>query len=152
MVQSALDYQVSINTGSFTWHMMRVGCAITLNGIQYVCPPEDQFDGIAELTFETEVDREAWFKSAAILMDDEHNIFSKAIGYNTSLGNSQTYIDGIPTGDPNGKQGAIKFHVMVKKSDAVSVEEFRQYMTGSFVLLLSRVILSSSSGYICLRK
>ncbi|MEH2406057.1 EthD domain-containing protein [Nostoc sp.] len=104
----------------------------TINGIEYICTNEDQFNGIAELTFETVAERDIWFKSAAILMDDEHNVFSKAIGYNTSFGNSQTYFDRIPVGDPNGKLGIIKFHVMVKKSDAVSVEAFRRYLTDSF--------------------
>ena len=103
-----------------------------VKGIDYTCPAEDQFDGIAELTFETEADRETWFKSAAILMDDEHNIFSKAIGYNTNPGNSTTYIDYIETGDPNGKAGVVKFHVMVKKADGVSIKAFRKYMTDSF--------------------
>jgi len=69
-------------------------------------------------------------------MDDEHNLFSKAIGYNTSPGNSKTYVDGIPTGDPNGALGILKFHVMVKKSDAVSVDEFRKYMTDSFAAVV----------------
>ena len=104
----------------------------TIDGIEYTSPDEDQFDGIAELTFETEADRQIWFKAAAILMDDEHNLFSKAIGYNTNSGNSKTYVDGIPTGDPNGELGILKFHVMVKKADAVSVDEFRKYMTESF--------------------
>ncbi|MBE9169700.1 EthD domain-containing protein [Pleurocapsales cyanobacterium LEGE 06147] len=104
----------------------------TIKGIEYTCPDEDQFDGIAELTFKSEADRKTWFKSAAILMDDEHNIFSKAIGYNTNPGNSKTYVDGIPSDDPNGELGILKFHVMVKKADAVSVEAFRKYMTESF--------------------
>lgn len=103
-----------------------------IEGIEYICPESDQFDGIAELTFETESDRATWFTSAAILMDDEHNLFSKAIGYTTDNGNSQTYFDAIPTGNPNGKVGALKFHVMVKKSDSVSVAAFRKYMTDSF--------------------
>jgi alkylhydroperoxidase/carboxymuconolactone decarboxylase family protein YurZ/limonene-1,2-epoxide hydrolase/catechol 2,3-dioxygenase-like lactoylglutathione lyase family enzyme len=102
------------------------------NGIDYNSQPEEQFDGIAELTFETEADRQTWFQAATVLMDDEHNLFSKAIGYNTSLGNSKTYVDAISTGDPNGELGILKFHVMVKKSDDVSVEEFRKYITDSF--------------------
>jgi hypothetical protein len=113
----------------------------TLNGIEYTSLEEDQFDGIAELTFESEADRETWFKSAAILMDDEHNIFSKAIGYNTSPGNSKTYIDGIPTGDPNGEQDILKFHVLVKKADAVSVQQFRKYMTDT----LAPAVVGSNS-------
>ena len=103
-----------------------------IDGIEYNTLAEDQFDGIAQLTFETEEERQTWFQAAAILMDDEHNLFSKAIGYNTSPGNSKTYVDGIERGDPNGKLGILKFHVMVKKSDAVSVDEFRKYMADSF--------------------
>ena len=103
-----------------------------IDGIEYNSQPEDQFDGIAELTFETESDRQTWFQAAAVLMDDEYNLFRKAIGYKSSLGNSKTYVDAIPTGDPNGELGILKFHVMVKKSDDVSVEEFRKYMADSF--------------------
>lgn len=104
----------------------------TLDGIDYSCPESEQFDGIGELTFATVADRQNWFNAATILMDDEYNIFSKAIGYNTSPGNSQTYVDGIPTGEPNGELRILKFHVMVKKADGVSVEAFRKYMTDSF--------------------
>ena len=103
-----------------------------ISGINYTTPAEDQFDGIAELTFETEADRQTWFQAAAILMDDEHNLFSKAIGYNTSPGNSVTYVDGIETGDPNGNVGILKFHVMVKKADGVSVDTFRSYLKETF--------------------
>lgn len=103
-----------------------------VDNIQYTSLEEDQFDGIAELTFATEAERQTWFNASAILMDDEYNIFSKAIGYNTSPGNSQTYVDGIETGDPNGKLGILKFHVMLKKADGASVTDFRQYMTESF--------------------
>jgi hypothetical protein len=65
-------------------------------------------------------------------MDDEHNLFRKAIGYNTSPGNSKTFVDGIAVGDPNGPVGVPKMHAMVKKADGVTVEAFRQYMTGTF--------------------
>ncbi|OUL27500.1 carboxymuconolactone decarboxylase, partial [Nostoc sp. T09] len=104
----------------------------TTVGVDYTCTEEERFPAIAELTFESEAERDIWFKSAAILMDDERNIFSKAIGYITNSGNSKTYIDSIPSGDPNGKLGVVKFHVMVKKSHAVSVEAFRRYMTDIF--------------------
>lgn len=101
-------------------------------GIDYRTRDENQFDGIAELTFKSEQDRTTWFQAAAILMDDEHNLFHKAIGYNTSPGNSKTYVDGIPVGDPNGPVGVPKFHVMVKKADRASVEDFRRYMKDTF--------------------
>ncbi|MCW5977349.1 MAG: EthD domain-containing protein [Bryobacteraceae bacterium] len=101
-------------------------------GIDYATAPDDQFEGIAELTFRSEDDRNTWFRAAAILMDDEHNLFRKAIGYNTSPGNSITYVDGIGTGDPNGSLGIPKFHVMVKQADGVSVKEFRNYLKNTF--------------------
>ncbi len=102
-----------------------------ISGIRYDCSEENQFDGIAELTFKSEADRTTWFQAAAILMDDEHNLFRKAIGYNTSEGNSRTYVDRIPMGSPNGPVGVPKFHVMVKKASA-SVEAFRKYLTDTF--------------------
>ncbi|MBW4561835.1 MAG: nuclear transport factor 2 family protein [Mojavia pulchra JT2-VF2] len=115
-------------------------------GLDYKWDTEDNFDGIAELTFESEADRETWFKASAILMDDEHNLFRKAIGYNTSPGNSITYVDRIPTGDPNGEVGAIKFHVLVKKADGVSDEAFRRYLTETFA-----PVFSSSDSLLKLR-
>ena len=95
-----------------------------------------QFDGIAELTFKSVEDRQTWFTAAGILMNDEHNIFSKAIGYVTDEGNSITYVDGIEDGTPNGGSGGLagvrKFHVMVKKADGASVQDFRTYMKDTF--------------------
>lgn len=103
-----------------------------ISGIEYASKEDNQFDGIAELTFQSDADRTTWFQAAGILMDDEHNLFSKAIGYNTSSGNSITYVDGIPTGDPNGSLGIEKMHVMVRKADGVSVDQFRKYMKETF--------------------
>ncbi len=108
-----------------------------VEGINYACEPEEQFEGIAELTFASEADRQTWFQAAAILMDDEHNLFSKAIGYNSSPGNSKTYVDRLETGDPNGSTGVVKFHVLVRKADDVSVADFRQYLTTSFAPIVS---------------
>ncbi|MDZ4798638.1 MAG: EthD domain-containing protein [Bryobacteraceae bacterium] len=103
-----------------------------LPGIAYSTPEAQNFDGIAELTFQSEEDRTTWFQAAAILMDDEHNLFSKAIGYNTGTGNSITFVDGIPTGDPNGAPGVEKYHVMVRKTDGISVADFRKYLRDTF--------------------
>jgi EthD domain len=104
----------------------------SINGIDSNRNTEDNFDGIAELTFENETERQTWFTSAGILMDDEHNVFRKAIGYNTNYGNSITYVDGIQDGTPNGKVEAIKFHVLIKKANGVSVQDFRSYLTNTF--------------------
>ena len=91
-----------------------------------------QFDGIAELTHRSVDDRNTWFEAAGILMDDEHNIFSKAIGYVTDVGNSVTYVDRIEEGAPNGRLPLEKYHVMVKQADGCSTGEFRNYMTKTF--------------------
>ncbi len=106
--------------------------------LDYKGSPEDNFDGIAELTFETEADRNTWFKASAILMDDEHNLFKKAIGYNTSPGNSITYYSGLANGAPNGEIGVVRFHVLIQKIDRVSVEEFRQYLKDTFAPKVSQ--------------
>ena len=103
-----------------------------VEGVEFICEDASQFQGIAELTFTSEAERNVWFKSASILMDDEHNIFDKAIGYNTSTGNSVTYVDGIPSGQPNGNLGLLKFHIMIKKTSAVTVAGFRQYLREIF--------------------
>ncbi|NER30159.1 MAG: EthD domain-containing protein [Symploca sp. SIO1C4] len=103
-----------------------------IEGVEYNTLAEDQFDGIAELTFTSESERQSWFHASVILMEDEHNLFSKAIGYNSSFGNSKTYVDRLETGIPNGELNVLKFHVMVKKASGVSVEAFRQYMTDTF--------------------
>jgi hypothetical protein len=79
----------------------------TLAGIEYITDEEDQLNSIAELTFKTVEDRNTWFQSATLLMDDEHNIFSQAIGYITNPGNSKTYIDRIAVGNPNGSLDAV---------------------------------------------
>ncbi len=108
-----------------------------IKGLDETKSQEDNFDGIAELTFESEVDRQIWFEAAGILMDDEHNVFRKAIGYNTLPGNSITYVDGISNGEPNGETGVLKFHVMVKKASGVSTEAFRSYLTDIFAKNIS---------------
>ena len=99
-----------------------------LNGINVNSNPEDQFLGIAELTFSNAEDRATWFEASAILMDDEHNIFSKAIGYTTSPGNTKTVKSEISEVYPNGSLSEIRYHVMVRKNDEIDIEEFRVYM------------------------
>ena len=101
-------------------------------GVEFACAEASQFQGIAELTFTSAAERDLWFESASILMDDEHNIFNKAIGYNSSPGNSTTYVDGIPSGQPNGDLGLQKFHIMIQKSAGASVMALRQYLQTTF--------------------
>eukprot|EP00898_Chlorokybus_atmophyticus_P000733 jgi/Chlat1/1660/Chrsp127S01897 len=102
----------------------------TAPGIEYDTNAESSFDGIAELTFRTDEDRNLWFKASAILMDDEHNVFRKALGYTTAVGNSFTYMDYMRSGSPLGVIPAVKFHVLIRAQDGVSVDAFREYMQG----------------------
>ncbi|ARV57305.1 ethyl tert-butyl ether degradation protein EthD [Nostocales cyanobacterium HT-58-2] len=102
------------------------------NGIDYNSLEEEQFDGIAELTFLSQEARQEWFNAAAILMSDEHNLFSKAVGYVINDGNSKTYVDGIETGDPNGNLDIVRFHIFIKKANAINVNDFRKYMKDNF--------------------
>lgn len=118
------QFHVAHNQGGF-WP--------TIPGLDSHWQAEDNFDGIAELSFESEAERQTWFQAAGILMDDEHNLFRKAIGYTTSPGNSITYVDGIANGAPNGEVGVVKFHVLLKKVDGISIEAFRQYLKQHFV-------------------
>jgi catechol 2,3-dioxygenase-like lactoylglutathione lyase family enzyme/ketosteroid isomerase-like protein len=99
-----------------------------LPGIETVCSEEDQIDGIAELTFKSSDERTNWFKAAALLMDDERNLFSKAIGYNTSAGHSQTMVDSIDLGAPNGPLGVLKYHLLIQKVDNVDSQTFQRYL------------------------
>lgn len=129
--------------GQFQYWQFHVGHNVggifpEVDGVDYTTAEEDQFDGIAELTFKSVADRQIWFDAAGILMDDEHNIFSKAIGYVTEEGNSITYVDGIAEGAPNGNLNVIKFHVMVRQAPGSNVTSFRQYMTDTFAANVER--------------
>lgn len=114
-----------------------------LPNIEYTTPIEEQFDGIAELTFRNDNERKAWFTASGILMDDEHNIFSQAIGINTMESNSITFVDGIHNGEPNGKQEIIKLHVMIKQRKNVSVNQFRDFLVNGFAkkIIASKYLL-----------
>ena len=87
-------YQVNINI-DWQFHVAHNEGWIwpAMGDIANASAPEEQFDGIAELTFKTEQECQDWFTAAGILMDDEHNLYSKAIGYTTSPGNSITFVD-----------------------------------------------------------
>eukprot|EP00899_Mesostigma_viride_P029476 jgi/Mesvir1/9713/Mv25322-RA.1 len=97
-------------------------------GVEVLTDAEDQFDGIAELTFRSARDRRTWFDASAILMDDEHNCFSKAIGYTTLEGNCKTFKDLRRDPAPNGDTAYPCFHVLIRKNDLVSVDAFRNYI------------------------
>lgn len=99
-----------------------------IDGVDMVCHGPDQFHGIAELTFVNPEQRQIWFNASAILMDDEHNIFSKAIGYTTSPGHSKTLVDRYPSNTPNGAFPGVRYHVMLQKRSGVSRDQFRDHL------------------------
>jgi hypothetical protein len=120
------------------WHVAhnQGGIFPQVKGVNYSSTEQEQFDGIAELTFRSVPDRQRWMTASAILMDDEHNIFSKAIGYITDEGNSRTWVDRAEIGDPNGGQGLIKHHVMLRQAQGITVMDFRKYLTDVFATAL----------------
>jgi hypothetical protein len=122
------------------WHVMpnHGGMFPTVNGVNSLSTDEEQFAGIAELTFRSAQDCQTWMNASAILMNDEHNIFSKAIGYVTQEGNSRTYVDRIAVGDPNGPQDVVRFHVMVRQAEGTDVTDFRTYMTDAFAAWIAK--------------
>ena len=109
-----------------------------IKNIKVNTDPEDQFLGIAELTFSSVEERNEWFTASAILMDDEHNIFSKAIGYTTSLGNTRTVMSRLSEPYPNGSLSEIRYHVLIRKEDAVSVDDFRDYIKDTLIHAISK--------------
>ena len=103
-----------------------------IEGVGTFSSEEEQFDGIAELTFRNVEDRAIWFEAAGILMADEHNIFRIGIGYTTSPGNSKTWVDRIEDPAPNGRTGLVRMHVQVRQKAGTTREEFRSYLTEIF--------------------
>ena len=71
------QYHVAYNEG---------GLFPGVEGVEGRTADEDQFDGIAELTFRSASDRQTWIDASTILMADEHDL-RKAIGYITAPGN-----------------------------------------------------------------
>lgn len=129
--------------GQFQYWQWHVGHNVggifpTVAGVEHTSRDDEQFDGIAELTFKSVKDRETWFKAAAILMDDEHNLFRKAIGYVTEPGNSRTFVDRIEDGAPNGEQRGIKYHVLLRQNTSTTVQEFRRFLTGTFAPVVAQ--------------
>ncbi|MEH2313023.1 MAG: EthD domain-containing protein [Nostoc sp.] len=103
-----------------------------IDGIEYTISEEEQFDGIAELTFTSDENFQTWVNTIAILDSDQQNFVNKAVMYRTNRGNSKTYVNSIQNSSAIGKLDVIKFHVMLKKANAITVDEFRKYMVDIF--------------------
>lgn len=109
----------------------------TVPSINYDFPQEDRFDGLGEGTFATQEDVQKYFTGAGgVLMKDEPNLFEETVAYTTNGGNSKTYVDEIKNDSLHESRDRTKFIVLFKKTDAISVEDFRRYMAESFALAL----------------
>jgi hypothetical protein len=123
----------------FTWQYTQFHVAHDETGIwrvpdgvlQYT-PPEEQVEGIAELTFRSTDDQTAWFDAAGVLARDEQNVFGETIAYLVTERRARTYVDRLPNSSPNGPLGASRYHVLLKKRPDVGLEDLRRYLTGTF--------------------
>jgi hypothetical protein len=102
------------------------------DGVERHTAPEEQWDGIAELTYRSDADRDAWFANAGVLERDEQNVFGEVVAYLSAARRSRTYVDRITNRTPNGPLGVSRYHLLLKQQPDVSLEEFRDYLTGTF--------------------
>jgi len=103
-----------------------------LPGVSRRTPADEQIDGIAELTFTSVANRQAWVDAGLPLMIDEQNCFDETIGYLVSDRNSRTYVDRIANDIPNGPVGVARYHVLLKRAAGVPLESFRRFLTEQF--------------------
>ena len=102
------------------------------SGVLRTTPPEEQWDGIAELTYRSAEDFSRWLDAAGVLARDEQNVFGEVVAYVTSDRRSRTYVDRIPNRTPNGPLGVSRYHVLLKKRRDVSTEQLREHLTATF--------------------
>jgi hypothetical protein len=101
-------------------------------GIAAQTPPDEQLDGIAELTFTSDENRQAWVDAGLPLMIDEQNCFDETIGYLVSDRRSKTYVDRIANDIPNGPVGVARYHVLLKRTQDATVDDLRSFLTDQF--------------------
>ncbi len=102
------------------------------DGVDSVTPDDEQLDGIAELTFTSPDNRQAWVDAGLPLMIDEQNCFDETIGYLVTDKRSKTYVDGITNDIPNGFVGVARYHLLLKRRWNTSLEDFRSFLTETF--------------------
>lgn len=101
-------------------------------GVLRVTPDDEQLDGIAELTFTSPENRQAWVDAGLPLMIDEQNCFDETIGYLVTDHRSTTFVDRLQNDIPNGPVGAARYHVLLKKRTDVSFDELRRFLSEQF--------------------
>lgn len=101
-------------------------------GVLASTPDDEQIDGIAELTFTSPENRQAWVDAGLPLMIDEQNCFDETIGYLMTDHRSKTYVDEIANDIPNGPVGVARYHVLLKRQSGSSLDELRAFLTEQF--------------------
>lgn len=101
-------------------------------GVAAQTPADDQLDGIAELTFTSAENRQAWVDAGLPLMIDEQNCFDETIGYLVTERRSKTYVDRIANDIPNGPVGVARYHVLLKRSADATLDDLRGFLTDQF--------------------
>ncbi|MDJ1174485.1 EthD domain-containing protein [Roseofilum capinflatum] len=110
-----------------------------IEGVTTRSLPEENFDGVAELTFKSNEDRLTWFKAfQETLTGDDANFLSHIVIYTTSPGNSVTYYDELENGQPTGLVSADKFNIIVRKKDSVKVAKFHKWMKETLAPALAK--------------
>jgi len=101
-------------------------------GVERHTPPEEQIDGVAELTFLSPGDMQGWFDASPVLARDEQNVFGETTAYTVSDRNSRTYVDVVPNRTPNGDLGVARYHLMLKKRPEATLEELHRHLADTF--------------------
>jgi len=101
-------------------------------GVAQDTPPDEQLDGIAELTFTATERRQAWVDAGLPLMIDEQNCFDETVGYLVTERRSRTWVDEIANDIPNGPVGVARYHVLLKRRPEVALEDLRVFLTDRF--------------------
>lgn len=108
----------------------------TFERITTVSQPEENFDGIAEFMFQSSQDISVYIKSALkYLGQDDPNFIRKAIVY---LSTPITYYDAIENPAPTLETGYDKFHIMIRKIDGVSLQQFQTWIKFQFAPQLAK--------------
>jgi hypothetical protein len=102
------------------------------DGVAQATPADEQWDGIAELTFRSGDDFRDWLAAAGPLERDEQNVFGEVVAYVVSGRRSRTYVDRLPNRVPNGPLGASRYHALLKQQPDVALEKVREYLTDVF--------------------
>lgn len=96
-------------------------------GVGHELPEEDRFDGVPEPVFRDQEGLQQFLGAMAPLMEDEANIFSETIAYQSFGESSRTLVD--RTDPVDSDRGLLRFMLFLQARDGVSVDAFRAFLT-----------------------